>query len=126
MIYRVYRLPEDKFDIVKNLQERGNIVGMMSDGVNDAPANREADTGIAVTGATDAAKSAAKIVLTKPGLSVIIAAIERNREIFNKMESYAVYPIAETVRILIFLTLCIILLILTGLSTHDRSACYSQ
>ena len=70
----------------------------------------EADAGIAVAGATDAAKSAADIVLTRPGLSVIIDAIERSREIFRRMENYAVYRIAETVRVLIFLTLCIVLL----------------
>nr|WP_319376544.1 plasma-membrane proton-efflux P-type ATPase [uncultured Methanoregula sp.] len=103
-------LPEDKFRIVKILQEGDHIVGMTGDGVNDAPALREADAGIAVAGATDAAKSAADIVLTKPGLSVIIDAIERSREIFRRMENYAVYRIAETVRVLIFLTLCIVLL----------------
>jgi H+-transporting ATPase len=103
-------LPEDKFHIVKVLQEGDHIVGMTGDGVNDAPALREADTGIAVAGATDAAKSAADIVLTKPGLSVIIDAIARSREIFRRMENYAVYRIAETVRVLIFLTLCIVLL----------------
>jgi H+-transporting ATPase len=103
-------LPEDKFRIVKILQGGDHIVGMTGDGVNDAPALREADAGIAVAGATDAAKSAADIVLTRPGLSVIIDAIERSREIFRRMENYAVYRIAETVRVLIFLTLCIVLL----------------
>ena len=103
-------LPEDKFRIVKILQDGEHIVGMTGDGVNDAPALREADAGIAVAGATDAAKSAADIVLTRPGLSVIIDAIERSREIFRRMENYAVYRIAETVRVLIFLTLCIVLL----------------
>jgi H+-transporting ATPase len=103
-------LPEDKFRIVKILQGGDHIIGMTGDGVNDAPALREADAGIAVAGATDAAKSAADIVLTKPGLSVIIDAIERSREIFRRMENYAVYRIAETVRVLIFLTLCIVLL----------------
>ena len=103
-------LPEDKFQIVKILQGGDHIIGMTGDGVNDAPALREADAGIAVAGATDAAKSAADIVLTKPGLSVIIDAIERSREIFRRMESYAVYRVAETVRVLIFLTLCIVLL----------------
>ncbi|HUH79459.1 MAG TPA: plasma-membrane proton-efflux P-type ATPase [Methanoregula sp.] len=102
--------PENKFQIVKILQEGNHIVGMTGDGVNDAPALREADAGIAVAGATDAAKSAADIVLTRPGLSVIIDAIERSREIFRRMENYAVYRIAETVRVLIFLTLCIVLL----------------
>ena len=103
-------LPEDKFRIVKTLQGGDHIIGMTGDGVNDAPALREADAGIAVAGATDAAKSAADIVLTKPGLSVIIDAIERSREIFRRMENYAVYRIAETVRVLIFLTLCIVVL----------------
>jgi H+-transporting ATPase len=103
-------LPENKFQIVSILQDGDHIVGMTGDGVNDAPALREADAGIAVEGATDAAKSAADIVLTRPGLSVIIDAIERSREIFRRMENYAVYRIAETVRVLIFLTLCIVLL----------------
>jgi len=103
-------LPEDKFNIVKILQGGDHIIGMTGDGVNDAPALREADAGIAVAGATDAAKAAADIVLTKPGLSVIIDAIQRSREIFRRMENYAVYRIAETVRVLIFLTLCIVLL----------------
>ncbi|OPY32852.1 MAG: Copper-exporting P-type ATPase B [Methanoregula sp. PtaU1.Bin006] len=102
--------PENKFHIVRILQDGGHIVGMTGDGVNDAPALREADSGIAVAGATDAAKSAADIVLTKPGLSVIIDAIEQSRQIFRRMENYAVYRIAETVRVLIFLTLCIVLL----------------
>jgi H+-transporting ATPase len=103
-------LPEDKFQIVKILQGCDHIIGMTGDGVNDAPALREADAGIAVAGATDAAKAAADIVLTKPGLSVIVDAIERSREIFRRMENYAVYRIAETVRVLIFLSLCIVLL----------------
>ncbi len=103
-------LPEDKFNIVKILQGGDHIIGMTGDGVNDAPALREADAGIAVAGATDAAKAAADIVLTKPGLSVIIDAIQRSREIFRRMENYAVYRIAETSRVLIFLTLCIVLL----------------
>jgi H+-transporting ATPase len=103
-------LPEDKFQIVKTLQDGDHIIGMTGDGVNDAPALREADTGIAVAGATDAAKAASDIVLTKPGLSIIIDAIETSREIFRRMENYSVYRIAETVRVLIFLTLCIVLL----------------
>jgi H+-transporting ATPase len=102
--------PENKYQIVKILQEGDHIVGMTGDGVNDAPALRAADSGIAVSGATDAAKSAADIVLTKPGLSVIIDAIYESRKIFRRMESYAVYRIAETVRVLVFLALCIVVL----------------
>lgn len=76
--------PEDKYHIVELLQEKGHIVGMTGDGVNDAPALKKADIGIAVEGATDAAKSAAGIVLTQPGLSVIIDAIKESRKIFQR------------------------------------------
>jgi H+-transporting ATPase len=100
--------PEHKYRIVQLLQERGHIVGMTGDGVNDAPALKKADAGVAVDGATDAAKSAADVVLTKPGLSVIIDAIKESRKIFERMTNYAVYRIAETVRVLIFLTLSIL------------------
>jgi H+-transporting ATPase len=100
--------PEHKFHIVELLQAAGHIVGMTGDGVNDAPALKKADTGIAVAGATDAAKSAAHIVLTKPGLSVIIDAIKEARKIFQRMNSYAIYRIAETIRVLFFIALCII------------------
>jgi len=100
--------PEHKFHIVELLQSKEHIVGMTGDGVNDAPALKKADAGIAVSGATDAAKSAADIVLTKPGLSVIIDAIKQSRMIFERMNSYAVYRIAETIRVLLFLTLSIL------------------
>ena len=100
--------PEHKYRIVELLQEKGHIVGMTGDGVNDAPALKKADAGIAVDGATDAAKSAADVVLTKPGLSVIIDAIKESRKIFERMTNYAVYRIAETTRVLIFLSLAIL------------------
>jgi H+-transporting ATPase len=100
--------PEHKYRIVHSLQEKGHIVGMTGDGVNDAPALKKADAGIAVAGATDAAKSAADVVLTKLGLSVIIDTIKESRKIFQRMNNYAIYRIAETVRVLIFLTLVII------------------
>ncbi|MFH1790471.1 MAG: plasma-membrane proton-efflux P-type ATPase [Candidatus Omnitrophota bacterium] len=100
--------PEHKYHIVELLQHAGHIVGMTGDGVNDAPALKKADVGIAVAGATDAAKSAAAIVLTSPGLSVIIDGIKESRKIFQRMTSYAVYRIAETIRVLFFIALAII------------------
>jgi H+-transporting ATPase len=100
--------PEHKFHIVEVLQARGHIVGMTGDGVNDAPALKKADCGIAVSGATDAARAAADIVLTTPGLSVIIDAIKESRKIFQRMNSYAIYRIAETLRVLLFVTLAIL------------------
>ncbi|MEO7622556.1 MAG: plasma-membrane proton-efflux P-type ATPase [Gallionella sp.] len=100
--------PEHKFHIVDVLQKRGHIVGMTGDGVNDAPALKKADCGIAVSGATDAARAAAAIVLTTPGLSVIIDAIKESRRIFQRMNSYAIYRIAETLRVLFFMTLAIV------------------
>jgi H+-transporting ATPase len=100
--------PEHKYRIVELLQEKGHIVGMTGDGVNDAPALKKADAGVAVDGATDAAKSAADVVLTKPGLSVIIDAIKESRKIFERMTNYSIYRIAETTRVLIFLTFSIL------------------
>ncbi|MEO7006011.1 MAG: plasma-membrane proton-efflux P-type ATPase [Terrimesophilobacter sp.] len=101
--------PEHKFHIVDVLQKNGHIVGMTGDGVNDAPALKEADCGIAVSGATDAARAAAAIVLMTPGLSVIIDAIKESRRIFQRMNSYAIYRIAETLRVLLFMTAAIVI-----------------
>ena len=100
--------PEHKFRIVADLQKCGHIVGMTGDGVNDAPALKKADCGIAVSGATDAARAAAAIVLMTPGLSVIVDAIKESRRIFQRMNSYAIYRIAETLRVLLFMTLAIL------------------
>jgi H+-transporting ATPase len=100
--------PEHKFHIVDTLQQHGHIVGMTGDGVNDAPALKKADCGIAVSGATDTARAAADIVLLAPGLSVIIDAIKESRRIFQRMNSYAIYRIAETLRVLFFMTLAIL------------------
>ncbi|MGE5307316.1 MAG: plasma-membrane proton-efflux P-type ATPase [Alphaproteobacteria bacterium] len=100
--------PEHKFHIVEVLQQHSHIVGMTGDGVNDAPALKKADCGIAVSGATDAARAAADIVLLTPGLSVIIDAIKESRKIFQRMNSYAIYRIAETIRVLLFMTLSIL------------------
>ncbi len=100
--------PEHKYRIVRLLQARGHIVGMTGDGVNDAPALKQADAGIAVAGATDAARAAADVVLLAPGLSVVVDAIRTAREIFAHMTSYAIYRIAETIRILLLITLAIV------------------
>jgi H+-transporting ATPase len=100
--------PEHKYRIVRLLQDRGHIVGMTGDGVNDAPALKQADAGIAVAGATDAARAAADVVLLAPGLSVIVDAIRQAREIFARMTSYATYRIAETIRVLLLITLAIV------------------
>ncbi len=100
--------PEHKHSIVKVLQDRDHIVGMTGDGVNDAPALAQADVGIAVSGATDAARAAADLVLTGEGLAVIGSAVEEARRIFERMTSYATYRIAETIRVLLFMTLSII------------------
>ena len=101
-------VPEDKYRIVKALQARGHIVGMTGDGVNDAPALSRADAGIAVSGATDAARAAADIVLLAAGLSVIVEAIHRAREVFRRMTNYAIYRITETIRVVLFVTLAIV------------------
>jgi H+-transporting ATPase len=100
--------PEHKYHIIDVLQKRGHIVGMTGDGVNDAPALKKADCGIAVSGATDAARAAADIVLLSPGLSVIIEAIKQSRKIFQRMNSYAIYRITETLRVLLFMTVSIL------------------
>ena len=100
--------PEHKYHIVEVLQNRGHIVGMTGDGVNDAPALKKADAGIAVSGATDAARAAASIVLLVPGLSAIVDAIKESRKIFQRMNNYAIYRIAETVALLLFLGLAIL------------------
>ncbi|KAK2399136.1 plasma membrane ATPase [Trifolium repens] len=93
--------PEHKFEIVKKLQERKHICGMTGDGVNDAPALKRADIGIAVADATDAARSASDIVLTEPGLSVIISAVLTSRAIFQRMKNYTIYAVSITIRIVL-------------------------
>ncbi len=101
--------PEDKYFIVDKLQKANHIVGMTGDGVNDAPALKKADCGIAVSGATDAARAAADIVLMAPGLTVIVDAIEQARIVFERMKSYVIYRITETIRIILFITLAIVI-----------------
>ena len=100
--------PEDKYHIVDVLEHHDYLVGMTGDGVNDAPALKKADVGIAVSGATDAARAAADIVLLTPGLSVIVDAIKLSRQIFERMTSYTLYRITATIQILVFTTLAIL------------------
>jgi H+-transporting ATPase len=101
-------VPEDKYRIVDTLQKGGHIVGMTGDGVNDAPALKKADCGIAVANATDAARAAADVILTAPGLAVINEAVKQARITFERMKSYSIFRIAETIRIILFMTLSIV------------------
>lgn len=101
--------PEHKYEIVKKLQERKHICGMTGDGVNDAPALKRADIGIAVADATDAARGASDIVLTEPGLSVIVSAVLTSRAIFQRMKNYTIYAVSITIRIVMgFMLLALI------------------
>ncbi|KAJ3375560.1 hypothetical protein GGF31_004679 [Allomyces arbusculus] len=101
--------PEHKYRVVELLQRKGYLVGMTGDGVNDAPALKKANVGIAVEGCTDAARSAADIVLLAPGLSTIVDGIKTSRAIFQRMRSYAIYRITSTIHFLIFFFLAIII-----------------
>ena len=98
-------LPEDKFKLVKNFQQSGFIVGMTGDGVNDAPALKQAEVGVAVSSAADVAKAAASMVLTSPGLSNLVAAIETSREVYQRMLTYTLNKIIKTIEIAFFLSL---------------------
>lgn len=102
--------PQHKYRVVEILQNRGYLVAMTGDGVNDAPSLKKADTGIAVEGATDAARSAADIVFLAPGLSAIIDALKTSRQIFHRMYAYVVYRIALSLHLEIFLGLWIAIL----------------
>src|ERR1700733_11069089 len=102
--------PQHKYEVVEILQRRGYLVAMTGDGVNDAPSLKKADAGIAVEGASDAARSAADIVFLAPGLSAIIDALKTSRQIFHRMYAYVVYRIALSLHLEIFLGLWIIIL----------------
>lgn len=102
-------LPEDKHLLVRALQRAGHIAGMTGDGVNDAPALKQAEVGVAVANATDVAKAAASVVLTNPGLIDIVAAVETSRRIYQRMLTYTLNKIIKTIEIAVFLSLGVIL-----------------
>ncbi|MGA7594414.1 MAG: plasma-membrane proton-efflux P-type ATPase [Gallionella sp.] len=102
-------LPEDKFGLVRALQQSGHVVGMSGDGVNDAPALRQAEVGIAVASATDVAKAAASLVLTNPGLADVKAAVETSRRINQRMLTYTMNKIIKTLEIAVFLSVGVML-----------------
>jgi H+-transporting ATPase len=102
--------PQHKYNVVEILQQRGYLVAMTGDGVNDAPSLKKADTGIAVEGASDAARSAADIVFLAPGLGAIIDALKTSRQIFHRMYAYVIYRIALSIHLEIYLGLWIAIL----------------
>jgi len=101
--------PQDKFDLVRSLQQAEHVVGMTGDGVNDAPALKQAEVGIAVAGATDVAKSAASLVLTHPGLLDIVAAVQTSRRIYQRMLTYTMNKIIKTIQVGLLLSLAFFL-----------------
>ena len=101
--------PEDKFRLVEALQRQGHVVGMTGDGVNDAPALKQAEAGIAVSTATDVAKAAASVVLTESGLMGVLRAVETGRRIYQRMLTYTLNKIIKTIEIAVFLSVGVIL-----------------
>ena len=114
-------MPEHKYLIVERLRAQGHVTGMTGDGVNDAPALKRADIGIAVFPCTDAAKAASDIVLTEPGLAVIIDAIFRSRKIFQRMRNYCIYRISCTLQLLFFFFFAIM-----SINPGDANFCQSN
>ncbi len=102
-------LPEGKYDLVKAFQKAGHTVGMCGDGANDAPALRQAQMGIAVSTATDVAKSAAGIVLTKPGLGGIVASVREGRMTFQRILTYALNSVTKKILQILFLAVCLVM-----------------
>ena len=98
-------LPEDKHHIVRSLQQAGHVTGMTGDGVNDAPALRQAELGIAVSSATDVAKAAAGVVLTDQGLQGVLTVVQTGREVHRRMLTYTLNKVLKTLEIVVFLTL---------------------
>jgi H+-transporting ATPase len=112
-------LPESKYRIVEALQKEGHIVGMTGDGVNDSPALKKADVGIAVDGATDVARAAGDVLLTLPGLGVIIKGVREGKTVFARMKNYVIYRISETLRLVVFITLVILIFNVKPIGPHQ-------
>ncbi len=112
-------MPESKYRIVEALQREGHIVGMTGDGVNDSPALKKADVGIAVDGATDVARAAGDVLLTLPGLSVIIKGVREGKTVFARMKNYVIYRISETLRLVVFITLIILIFNVKPIGPHQ-------
>ena len=114
--------PEHKYQVVAMLQERGHLTAMTGDGVNDAPSLKKADCGIAVEGASDAARTAADVVFLDEGLSTIITAIKVARQIFHRMKAYIVYRIALCIHLEVYLVRTLILYFAIMALMHAYSA----
>ena len=101
--------PEDKYIVVEHLQAAGHVTGMTGDGVNDAPALRQAEVGIAVSTATDVAKGAASVVLTEPGLTNILALVEQGRTIYQRILTWIINKISRTILKAAFVAIAFVL-----------------
>jgi H+-transporting ATPase len=112
-------MPESKYRIVEALQREGHVVGMTGDGVNDSPALKKADVGIAVDGATDVARAAGDVLLTLPGLGVIIKGVREGKTVFARMKNYVIYRISETLRLVVFITLIILIFNVKPIGPHQ-------
>jgi len=112
-------MPESKYRIVDALQREGHVVGMTGDGVNDSPALKKADVGIAVDGATDVARAAGDVLLTLPGLGVIIKGVREGKTVFARMKNYVIYRISETLRLVVFITLIILIFNVKPIGPHQ-------
>ena len=112
-------MPESKYRIVEALQREGHIVGMTGDGVNDSPALKKADVGIAVDGATDVARAAGDVLLTLPGLGVIIKGVREGKTVFARMKNYVIYRISETLRLVVFITLIVLIFNVKPIGPHQ-------
>lgn len=112
-------MPESKYRIVDALKREGHIVGMTGDGVNDSPALKKADVGIAVDGATDVARAAGDVLLTLPGLGVIIKGVREGKTVFARMKNYVIYRISETLRLVVFITLIILIFNVKPIGPHQ-------